>query len=147
MSGSDDLAESALLELGQHLAKLQESAAEAVKLYEGGKFATLVEALPDLFLLLGSSLSAGVVCATPWQASQPTRARACRESRQSETMPGWSRSWQAAQAFRSTSWARAAGAASRASATASAAGMVLGQGPAWRDGMGDLTVRRGVGKV
>jgi hypothetical protein len=31
----------------------------------------------------------------PWQASQPTDARACLESSQSLTMPGWSLAWQA----------------------------------------------------
>ena len=41
-----------------------------------------------------------VLCAAPWQASQPTSIAACRESSQSFTMFGFTFAWQVTQALR-----------------------------------------------
>jgi hypothetical protein len=67
-------------------------------------------------------------CSDPWQASQPTDAAACRESLQSETIPGVLLAWQAMHfaVTSGTGAGTAAGAAARREASATTAGMAAG---------------------
>jgi hypothetical protein len=75
---------------------------------------------------LALDASVALWCSDPWQASQPTDAAACRESLQSETIPGVLLAWQAMHFAVTSGAGTAAGAAARREASAMTAGMAAG---------------------